>query len=73
MSHDQLGSLIRMANQIATNNVHYGDEAVSRISLHLQRFWARSMKRQIIDYLEADGSHLTPLARQAVERLKQGQ
>lgn len=68
MSRSQLDTLIHMANQIAINNAHYGD-AVDRIHTHLKKFWARSMKRQIVDYLQCDGSALSPLARQAIERL----
>ncbi|WP_104203044.1 formate dehydrogenase subunit delta [Billgrantia saliphila] len=73
MSRSQLDSLIHMANQIAANNVHYGDAAAERVSTHLKKFWARSMKRQIVDYLREDGSKLSPVARQAVERLAQEQ
>ncbi|MGR4070416.1 formate dehydrogenase subunit delta [Halomonas sp. LR3S48] len=72
MSRSQLDTLIHMANQIAINNAHYGD-AAERIHTHLKKFWARSMKRQIIDYLREDGSQLSPLARQAIERLGQSQ
>ena len=69
----QLDSLIRMANQIAANNTHRGDTAAEYVQTHLKKFWARSMKRQIIAYLQQDGSELLPLARQAVERLAQEQ
>lgn len=72
MSRSQLDTLIHMANQIAINNAHYGD-AAERIHAHLKKFWARSMKRQIIDYLREDGSQLSPLARQAIEQLAQSQ
>ncbi|QOR40585.1 formate dehydrogenase subunit delta [Billgrantia diversa] len=72
MSRSQLDTLIHMANQIAINNAHYGD-AAERIHTHLKKFWARSMKHQIIDYLREDGSQLSPLARQAIEQLAQSQ
>lgn len=68
MSRSQLDTLIHMVNQIAINNAHY-DNAAERIHTHLKKFWARSMKRQIVDYLQQDGSQLSPLARQAIERL----
>jgi formate dehydrogenase subunit delta len=68
MSRNQLESLIHMANQIATNNAHYAD-AAERIHTHLKKFWARSMKRQIVEYLQRDGSGLSPLARQAIAQL----
>ncbi len=69
----QLDSLIRMVNQIAANNTHRGDTAAEYVHTHLKKFWARSMKRQIIAYLQQDGSELLPLARQAVELLAQEQ
>ena len=65
----QLDSLIHMANQIAANNTHRGDSAAEYVHMHLKKFWARSMKRQIIAYIQQDGSELLPSARQAVERL----
>ncbi|MBA2779833.1 formate dehydrogenase subunit delta [Billgrantia kenyensis] len=73
MSRSQLDTLIHMANQIAANNAHYGDDAAERVHTHLKKFWARSMKRLIVEYLHEDGSELSPLARQAVELLAQGQ
>lgn len=73
MSRSQLDTLIHMANQIAINNAHYGDAAAERVHTHLKKFWARRMKRQIVDYLHEDGSQLSPLAREAVALLAQGQ
>lgn len=73
MSRSQLDSLIHMANQIAANNAHYGDATVERVHIHLKKFWARSMKRQIVEYLQQDGSQLSPLAREAVALLAQDQ
>lgn len=72
MSHNQLDTLIHMANQIAANNSHYGTEAeaAERVLTHLKKFWARSMKQQILDYLNEDGSQLSPLARTAIARLE---
>lgn len=71
MTHSQLDSLIHMANQIAVNHRHHGsdDQAAAEVASHLRKFWARSMKRQIVDYLHADGSQLDPVARLAIERL----
>lgn len=71
MGQHQLNSLIKMANQIAANNTHIGDETAEAemVANHLSKFWARSMKAQIRDYLENDGSELLPIARQAVAQL----
>ncbi|WP_020680904.1 formate dehydrogenase subunit delta [Marinobacterium rhizophilum] len=69
---NQLDTLIHMANQIADNNSHYGtqEEAAARVASHLTKFWARSMKQQIIDYLHSDGSKLNPLAQIAIAQMQ---
>ncbi|ANG62727.1 formate dehydrogenase [Marinobacterium aestuarii] len=69
---NQLDTLIHMANQIADNNSHYGtqEEAAIRVAAHLKKFWARSMKQQIIAYLQQDGSNLTPLAQTAITQMQ---
>lgn len=68
MSHSQLDQLVSMANQIADNNGHQGDETVVAdfVALHLKRFWARSMKQQIIDYSKTADNNLNHMAAQAV-------
>ncbi|ARS52147.1 formate dehydrogenase subunit delta [Kushneria konosiri] len=70
--NDPTVPLIKMVNQISLNNrYHDSDEAAAeQIAGHLKKFWARDMKRQIIDYAEQDGSELDPLSRLAVSRLK---
>lgn len=71
MSDQQLQNLIKMVNQISANNLHHGDEeqAAEVVATHLRKFWARSMKQQIIDYAESDGRELSTLSRLAVKRL----
>ena len=67
----QLGSLIKMANQIA-DNVPVDLNEIERIDAtanHVQRFWARSMKRQIVDYVRRDGSELSQIAQSAIRQL----
>jgi formate dehydrogenase subunit delta len=68
MANHQLTSLIKMANQIAANNTHIGDDTAeaTMVAEHLTKFWARSMKAQITDYLNEDGSELLPVAKQAI-------
>ena len=71
MTQNQLDTLIKMANQIAANNEHFSpDDATDYVANHLRRFWARSMKQMIIDYVEQDGSQLSPVAKQAIEKPK---
>lgn len=76
MSDNQLTQLIRMANQIADNQFCADDQpqqAVDAIAGHIKRFWARSMKQQIIGYNSEDGADLSPLAKQAIEQLAASQ
>ncbi|GAA5176355.1 MULTISPECIES: formate dehydrogenase subunit delta [Halomonadaceae] len=70
MSDQQLQQLIKMVNQIAANQHGEKAQAAQRVAMHLQKFWARSMKARIIAYLDDDGSDLSPLAREAVACLK---
>ncbi|MBZ9560055.1 MULTISPECIES: formate dehydrogenase subunit delta [Modicisalibacter] len=70
MSDQQLSQLVKMVNQIAANQHGDPSTAAQRVTSHLQKFWARSMKAQIIDYLDSDGSQLSPVAREAVADLK---
>lgn len=69
MESHRLTSLIKMVNQIAENNMYVGDEAEAAqiVATHLRKFWARSMKQQIIEYHQQDGSKFLPVADQAVE------
>ncbi|MDU0353162.1 formate dehydrogenase subunit delta [Paraglaciecola aquimarina] len=67
MSTEQL---VKMVNQIATNNSHQTQqESVALIVNHLTKFWALSMKKQIIDYAKQDGKDLLPLAMLSINEL----
>ncbi|WP_245392567.1 formate dehydrogenase subunit delta [Salinicola halimionae] len=81
MSHSSMGDgghggstapLIKMINQIGANNLHHGNDAQAAelVATHLKKFWARSMKHQIIDYANTDGSELSPVSRLAIARLQ---
>ncbi|WP_444678704.1 formate dehydrogenase subunit delta [Halomonas sp. E19] len=63
--------LVRMANQIAANLSGGRDEeeAVASICNHLEKFWARPMKRRLIASLAEENTQLEPLARRAAQRL----
>ena len=72
MSDDALQTLVRMANQIAANVAHHSyDEAVALVAEHLRSFWAPPMRADILAYLDAGGTGLDPIARDAVDRLHQ--
>ncbi|MGJ8679164.1 formate dehydrogenase subunit delta [Paraglaciecola sp.] len=70
MANEQLNQLVKMVNQIANNNSHQTEaESVDLIFNHLKKFWALSMKQQIIEYAKQDDNELTPLAKKAVKEL----
>ncbi|WDD99441.1 formate dehydrogenase subunit delta [Thalassomonas actiniarum] len=71
MPSAKVNNLIKMINQIAANICFQSSEqeAVTKITTHLQLFWAKSMKQDIIDYYRQDGEDLSELAGQAVARL----
>lgn len=71
MTQAVIDNLIKMANQIAANVDHGGgDEAAAeRVAEHLKKFWARSMKQDIVEYARSEGDRLTPVAKLAVLKL----
>ena len=68
MPSAKVNNLIKMVNQIAANICFQSSEQelVEKIAKHLQLFWAKSMKQDIIDYYQQDGEALSEHARQAV-------
>ncbi|WDE12219.1 formate dehydrogenase subunit delta [Thalassomonas haliotis] len=71
MPSAKVNNLIKMVNQIAANICFQSSEqeVVVKIANHLQLFWAKSMKQDIIEYYQQDGEGLSDLAGQAVARL----
>ena len=64
-------SLVRMANQIASNAAHKPhDVAVERTAAHLREFWHPSMQRTLLAYVDAGGTGLDPIALDAVLALR---
>ena len=63
--------LIKMINEITANNFYHGDtDATAKVvAAHLNKFWARSMKQNIIRYQQEDGSALSAPSKRAVELL----
>ena len=70
--NEQLHHLIKMINQISTNLDH-GDKhkAAEAVVAHIKKFWARSMKQQMIEYADSDGSELNPVSSLAAAQLKE--
>ncbi|WP_281560838.1 formate dehydrogenase subunit delta [Thalassomonas sp. RHCl1] len=71
MPSAKVNNLIKMVNQIAANICFQSteQEAVLKIVNHLQLFWAKSMKQDIIEYYQQGGEELSELSAQAVARL----
>ncbi|MBK1851427.1 formate dehydrogenase subunit delta [Marinobacter sp. 1-4A] len=70
MSDPQLNNLIKMLDQIIANNLHYGDKVTDVAAEHLHRFWARSMKQQIVAHADQSPEELSELARTTVIKMK---
>jgi len=64
----EVEQLVKMVNQIA-ENFSFHDDAVDRIADHLQRFWAPSMQKKLIESGRAESEDLQPAAREALKRL----
>ena len=72
MSSSQQMKLVQMANQIADNLKHDGideKEAADKVANHIRRFWAGSMKAQLLEYASGENGELNRVARLAVSRL----
>ena len=65
----EIDQLVKMANQIA-DNFSFHEDAVDRLADHLQRFWAPSMRKKLIEYMQTGGDGLKPDVIAAVKRLQ---
>ena len=64
-------TLIRMANDISNFFRSQGEEkAIAGIANHVRLFWEPRMKKQIFEVLDKGGEGLSPLALQALQKLK---
>jgi formate dehydrogenase subunit delta len=62
--------LVHDANQIALFFSSYPRvEAIAGIADHIQKFWERRMRAQIVDHIAAGGSGLNELVVEAVKSL----
>ena len=72
MSTNELGHLIKMANQIASN-IGIGaseDDAIERVVNHIRSFWARPMREKICANIEASADELSPTATKALLEIR---
>ncbi len=67
----EIDQLVKMANQIA-DNFSFHEDAVDRLADHLQRFWAPSMRKKLIEFLDAGADGLKPDVIAAVKLLQAG-
>ena len=65
----EVEQLVKMANQIA-DNFSFHDDAVERLTDHLQRFWAPSMRQKLVGFHQSGGSGLKAEVIAAVEHLE---
>ena len=63
-----IDQLIIMANQIGTFFKSSPDveQAKKDIVMHLKRFWALSMRLQLIEHAQHDGKGLEPIVKDAI-------
>ena len=67
----QVASLLRMANQIASNARHKPhDAAVAMVAAHLRDFWAPAMREHLTEWMDAGGEGLDPIAAAALNSLR---
>lgn len=63
--------MLHKANSIARYFAAYPhEEAVAGVADHFRKFWEPRMRRQLLEYLAADGEGLHPLVREAASRLE---
>jgi len=63
--------MVHSANQIALYFASYPhEEAVAGVADHLQKFWERRMRKQLLEYAAQGGAGLHALVLEAVHRLR---
>jgi len=63
--------MVHNANQIALYFAGFPrEEAIAGVQDHIQKFWERRMKDQLIDYIAHGGTGLHELVLEAVKRME---
>lgn len=64
----KIEQLITMANQIGTffKSTPDSEEAKKDIAMHLKRFWALTMRLQLIEHAQNEGTGLEPIVKDAI-------
>lgn len=75
MSDDRLKYVVDMANQIALNLLHGKEQqqCVTEISHHINRFWAPSMRAQLVEAASNDNYQLEDMVILALKKIKNDQ
>ena len=73
MAGTELQHLIKMINQISENMAltEIDELAAAKVTDHIKRFWARSMKQKIISYARSDGEMLQGVSLEAIRLLQE--
>ena len=67
----QIGQLVKMANQIALNlGAGHDDAAAQRTAQHMHRFWTPAMRRKLIEFWR-EGGIVAPVVATALASLEQ--
>jgi formate dehydrogenase subunit delta len=63
--------MVHNANQIALYFATFPrEEAIAGVADHIQKFWERRMKNQIVEYIAHGGNGLHELVLEAVKHVK---
>lgn len=66
-------TMVTMANQIARNlEIQGADKAAAAMAAHIKTYWDPYMLKTIAAHLATGGAGLTPIARDALERVDRG-
>ena len=71
MTDDSTSHLIEMANQIAVNLAHGKEQnqCITDIASHIQRFWAPSMRQQLLAAIDQGDHQIHELVVAAAKQL----
>ncbi|WP_328988881.1 formate dehydrogenase subunit delta [Kribbella sp. NBC_01245] len=73
MSEHGVPPHVRLANEIAIQFHHQSaDRASIAIAEHMRTFWEPRMTSALLEYLDAGGNELDPVAVRAADRLRLG-
>ena len=67
----EIDQLVKMANQIA-DNFSFHEDTVERLTDHLQRYWAPSMRQELVKFHQSGGTGLKAPVVAAVRKLEHG-